>query len=207
MNGHDFLDTPDSDFLEEHHYYAEIEEQEQFEHDVFLQPIDINHLKPSGEVIEMQFGNAKPEKLSTTSKDIAQKIIEHITEGFMDPLDFAVKKKLIVDAFEIVFKDSMVKSMMIEEIEKRGKEGATALGAKLSLTSRAAYEYAKDSNWAQIKEQMAPLEAKLKAQEEKIKMACKGNANLVNHDGEIIASVVPAPSTTSVAVSFLKGKK
>jgi hypothetical protein len=104
----------------------------------------------------------------------------------------------------MVMKDPSVKRLAIEEVQANGKAGCTKLGAKVSVTGRTTYQYDKDAKWVEIKAEMKPLEEKLKEQEEKIKVACKNNASLVNDDGEIVASIVPSPTTESIAISFAK---
>lgn len=161
--------------------------------------LDMNTLNPGEGVIKMD-----KDTFNLTSTEIATRIITSINEGFINPLEFAVKRKLIVDALEMVMKDPSVKQLALKEVEDFGKEGCTKLGAKISITSRATYQYSHDPKWAELKAQMKPLEEQLKAQEEKIKAACKNNASLVSDDGEIIASIVPAPATESIVVSFSK---
>lgn len=161
--------------------------------------LDMNTLNPGEGVIKMD-----KDTFNLTSTDIATRIITSINEGFINPLEFAVKRKLIVDALKMVMEDPSVKQLALKEVEDHGKEGCTKLGAKISITSRATYQYSHDAKWAEIKAQLKPLEEQLKAQEEKIKAACKNNASLVSEDGELIASIVPAPATESIAVSFSK---
>ena len=107
---------------------------------------------------------------------------------------------------ELVLKNEGIKNLTVSEVEKYGKEGATFMGAKITLKELPKYEYSKDENWVSINKMIEPLEALRKSQEEKIKTACKMNCSLVSEDGEILATVVPAPSTTSIAVSFPKVK-
>lgn len=195
---------------QEHNYDHDIEmrhemlEQEQALYDDLPQPgpfpvLDLNTLNPGEGVIKMD-----KDTFNLTSTEIATKIISAISEGFINPLEFAVKRKLVVDALEMVMKNPAVKKLALEEVEAYGKEGCSKLGAKITVTSRATYQYSQDPKWAEIKAQMKPLEDALKAQEEKIKAACKNNASLVSEDGELIASIVPAPATESIAVSFSK---
>lgn len=169
-----------------------------------LPPIDIEFIEPNGKLVDFQFGDGKIERYSGTSADLAARIVHNITEGFISPLDFAVKKKLISDALDIAFKNDTVKQMTIEEVQKHGKE-ATALGAKLSITNRPTYQYAADPVWSQLKASIAQTEAKIKEQESRIQAACKSGGSIFNTEtGEMLASVVPAPCTTSVSVSFKK---
>lgn len=161
--------------------------------------LDLNTLNPDEGTVKLD-----KDTLNIKSSDIALQIINAINEGFINPLEFAVKKKLVIDALEMVMKDPSVKRLAIEEVQANGKDGCTKLGAKITVTGRATYQYDKDPKWAEIKAEMKPLEQKLKDQEEKIKAACKNNASLVSDDGEIIASIVPAPSTESISISFAK---
>ena len=172
--------------------YAQIMEEQDinnarhWEEENQMPVIDINTLVPS----------------PITSEQLAEKIISNILEGNINPLHFAVKKKCIEDALERVMKDASVKDLMIDEINKYGRDGATALGATLTTRNLPKYDYSKDPTWKLYKDTMKPFEDRLKAQEERIKIACKTNSSLVSEDGEVIATVVPAPATTSIAVSF-----
>ncbi len=171
-----------------------------------LPVIDTNTIIPTMELVTLSLGD-KPEKFDFTSFDIANSIINAIKEGTVEPLDFAVKKKLIADAMDIAMKDPEIKAIMIAEVEKYGKAGATALGAKISLTNRPVYQYDQDPNWRAIKESMKDQEEDLKAQEERIKAACKNGGSIVDSDsGEMVASIVPVKVTESIAVSFSKKK-
>lgn len=161
--------------------------------------LDLNTLNPDEGTIKLD-----KDTLNLKSSDIALQIITAINDGFINPLEFAVKKKLVVDALEMVMKDPSVKRLAIEEVQANGKAGCTKLGAKITVTGRTTYQYDKDPRWAEIKAEMKPLEEKLKEQEERIKAACKNNASLVSEEGEIIASIVPAPATESIAISFAK---
>lgn len=175
------LDQQEQDFNER---MSQLHEEE-----YYIAPIDISSLQPS----------------QATSEQIANSIIEAVKEGRIDPIEFAVKKKCIVDAFDLAFKNEEIKKMVVGAVEQYGKEGANVFGATVKVTSTGKYDYAKDSKWAQIKEGMKEMEDALKAQEDKIKTACRNNASLVDNDsGEIIASIVPCPKTDTVAVSFKK---
>lgn len=161
--------------------------------------LDLNTLNPDEGIIKLD-----KDTINLRSSDIAMQIVTAIADGLINPLDFIVKKKLVIDALEMAMKNPQVKAAAAEEMEKYGKEGVNKLGAKLSVTSRATYQYEADPTWKNIKEEMKPLEERLKAQEEKIKTACKNNCSLVDENGEIIASIVPHPKTESIAVSFSK---
>ena len=165
--------------------------------------LDLNTIQPSAEVMKLE-----KDTFNLRSADIAKSFIELILDGVIDPLEFAVKKKLVTDALDLVMNDPQVKKLAVEEVEKYGKEGASRLGAKVTVISRASYEYAKDPRWLELTRQAEPYVARVKEQEEKIKAACKNNASLIdNESGEMIASIVPHPKTDSIAVSFNPKKK
>lgn len=204
-----FLDEQERNYSPEDQMLYEMQQQEQALYDELppagpagpLPILDLNTLAPADGVIKLD-----KDTLNVRSSDIALAIIAAVNDGLIDPLELLVKKKLVVDALEMAAKDPTVKAAAVEAVQAYGKDGATKLGAKLTITGRAAYQYNQDPTWAAIKEEMKPLEERLKAQEEKIKAACKNNCSLVGEGGELIASVVPAPVTESVSVSFSKKK-
>lgn len=198
----EYNSNPEENYAEQRHNQDIL--QQEFES---LPVIDLNSLVPSGEIVKIQVSEDKTDTLSVTSVDIANQIIEGIKEGRINPLDFAVKKKLVADAMDFAMKDPEVRRIMIEKVEKYGKQGATALGAKVSLTSRRSYTYSADPTWAAINNGMEKQKESLKEQENKIKAACLNGGSIMDEDGVIIASIVPAPETTSIAVSFAKKKK
>lgn len=156
---------------------------------LLVPPIDLGLMQPS----------------VATSEQIAHGIIEAVKEGRISPIELAVKKKCIEQAFELVYKDEETKKLIISEVDKYGKEGATLYGATVKVTSTGKYEYAKDKKWAELTESIAETMVKIKAQEELVKMATKaGKAFVDEESGEITASPVPCPKTETVAVSFKK---
>lgn len=161
--------------------------------------LNLNTLESKEECIKLE-----KDTVNFTSVDIADKIIEALLSGFINPLEFAVKRKLVTDALDMAMKNPHVKSMMMEEIEKYGKDGASAMGARIYIFSKPLYQYEKDPTWKSMKDALAPFENSLKEQEKKIQSACKNNCSLMGDGGELIASIVPAPCTQSVAVSFSK---
>lgn len=164
-----------------------------------LPVLDLNTLQSHYEIIKLD-----KDTVNLTSVQLSDAIIQTLLSGSVNPLEFAVKRKLVVDAFEMVMKHPDIKSLMIEEIEKFGKQGASALGAKVSIFNRAQYQYDQDPTWRSLKEGMKPFEEAIKAQEEKIKICCKTGNSLMDDDGIVVATCVPAPKTDSIAVSFSK---
>ncbi len=162
--------------------------------------LDMNTIQPDAGIVKFD-----KDTINIRSVDIAEGIANAIKDGVIDPLEFAVKRKLIIDAFDLVMKDRDVKNICIGEVEKFGKQGAKKLGATITITGRATYDYSKDPTWVKLNNQAQPFIEAMKAQEEKIKTACKNNASLVDGEtGELIASIVPHPKSESIAVSFSK---
>lgn len=157
--------------------------------DYFIAPIDLNTLQPS----------------IATSEQIANGIIAAVREGRISPLELAVKRKCIADALDLALKNEEVKSMMVDEVEKYGKEGATCLGAKVTVINKRTYHYESDPKWKELNDSIGETLVKIKEQEKRVQAAVKNNCSLIDSDtGEMIASIVPAPETTSIAVSFKK---
>jgi hypothetical protein len=172
-----------------------------------LPVIDVNTLSANAEIVRMKDGE-KSETFNLTSVQIADVLVQAVLNGAVSPLDFAVKRKLLNDAFDLAWKNDQVKALLIEEVEKYGKEGCTVGGAKLSVTSKVTYKYDADPAYQALAESIKPTLLLMKEQEERIKAACKNNASLVDNDsGELIAAIVPHPTTKSVAVSFASRKK
>lgn len=170
--------------------------------------IDLNNLFPEQETVAMKFGD-KPENIDLTSIRLADMIIDALLSGIVDPLSFAVQRRVLNDALEVAMKDKRVKDLMVAEINKYGKgETATRLGATITLTPRTTYDYAKDPTWKRLStEKLEPVKAAMKAQEDMVKVASKTGKALVDQDtGEVVASVVPSSSTESVTVSLKKKK-
>lgn len=164
-----------------------------------LPVLDLNTLESNEECIKLE-----KDIVNLSSVQIADQIIATLLSGSVNPLEFAVKRKLVIDAFELVMKHHDIKSLLINEIEKYGKQGASALGAKVYITTRASYEYDKDPTWMHIKTNIKPFEDALKSQEERIKAACKNGGSIMDENGIIIACAVPSPKSESIAVSFSK---
>jgi hypothetical protein len=204
-----FMDQREAEATEEDINFIhqrQMEEQQQYEESAETLPvIDMNELNPSEFSQQIQLSDEKMEIVNGASLDIANKIIRSILDGHVKPLDFIVRKKLLVDTLDIVSKNPQIKSMCVDEIERGGKSGVSVLGAKLSVTNRKAYQYNQDKKWSSLKESIAPVVEQIKEQEKKVQAAVKNNCDLVDSDtGELIASVVPAPETTSISVSFKK---
>lgn len=178
----------DDEFAEMVHQ-KEMEDRWQEEEERELPVININTLEPS----------------EATSEDLAAVMISKLLEGFINPLEFAVKKKCIEQALELTMENKQVKDLMIEEKNKHGKINPVVLGATISIRSFPKYKYEADPKWKEIKAAMAPLETELEKQQELVRMATKTNTAQVNEEtGEILARPVPAPGPTSICVSFKK---
>lgn len=143
----------------------------------------------------------------TKSHDLANAMITALKSGNINPIDFAVKRKFVMDALDEVYKDPEVKQILVNEISGYGKEKPVKHGAEVTVRSIGKYDYSKDPVWASIKFNMAAQEAELKAQEELIKVATKTGSIISDpNTGEVMAVPVPCPQTDSIVVSLKKVK-
>lgn len=191
-------------FLEQREFESHHEMLEE-SHSPVLPSFDMNEIKPSSEIIKLELSD-KPETFNRNSYDLAMQIIEAVKEGKINPLELAVKKKLVTDALDIAMKDKEVKKIMVDEVEKYGKEGTISLGAKVYLTNTTKYDYSVDPTWKSLSDSIAPIQEQIKEQEKKIKAACQNGGSIIDEDGVMVASIVPSPTTKSIAVSFSKKK-
>ena len=139
------------------------------------------------------------------SQELANAFINTLKAGHVDPIDFAVKRKLILDAFDAVYDDPEVKGIITDAVAKYGKQKAVAHGAEVSIRSVGKYDYKADPTWRNIKERMMPVERELKEQEEKIKTATQMGASIIDQaTGQVLAEPVPCPKTDSIVVKLKK---
>lgn len=172
--------------------------------------IDLNTLKPAQEVRALKLGDdGKAETFDLTSVNLADSIIGGLLGGWINPLEFAVKRRVLVDALEITMKDKRVKELMTAEIGKYGRgETPTVLGATVTLVPRTTYKYDQDAGWRQLNAALQPHKDRLKAQEDRIKAACKSGGSILDEGtGEVLAAAVPSSTTETVTVSLSKPKK
>lgn len=174
-----------------------------------LPVIDLNLFFPEQETVSMKLTD-KPENIDLASVRLGDRIIEVLLDGGVDPLEFAVRRRILNDALDVAFKDKRVKDLMVTEINRYGKgETPTRLGATITLTPRTTYDYAHDPTWKKLsEEQLKPVKEAMKAQEDLIKNASKGKGSIIDQEtGDVLAVAVPSTSTESVTVSLSKGKK
>ncbi len=129
--------------------------------------------------------------------ELANVIASAIKSGYVNPLEVLVRRKLIEKAFEAAFDEPDVKNIVANELALHPKEKATVLGAEISMGSRTTMEYKEDPRYAQI-------QADLKRQEELVKAATKTGANIVDDDGELLASPVPTKTSSYFTVKLPK---
>lgn len=207
----DFLNEREATFSHEDALLQRMREQEEAAtQPVGLPIIDLNEIKPEQQTTDLQFeSGGSLETVDLTSMLIADKIVNAIVAGKLDPLVFMVKKKLIEDALKIASKNPDVKELAATEVSKYGKEGAKLLGATITAGSRRSYNYSEDSTWSELNAMVKPIADLMKNQEKLIQTAVKQNKSFEEVDketGEVktIAACVTAPATDFIAVSFKK---
>jgi hypothetical protein len=157
---------------------------------VTLPLIDMNELKPS----------------LATSNELACKIVDAVLSGYLNPLDFLVKKKCIEEALEAAYNNVGVKNCMIEEAQKYNGKG-THLGAKFEVIEAGVkYHFDKtgDPELTRLEAEAGELADKVKQRKEFLKHV-KGEGETVLIDDEVITVYPPhKTSTTTVKISLAK---
>lgn len=128
---------------------------------------------------------------------LANQIILPIVDGEINEIDFLVKSEFILQVVKNV-QDKVKKSSNL--INKMTLFGATIEPVEAGTK----YNYKSNQTYNEIKAKIEPLEIKLKALEEKIKMATKLNTNLMDDDGTITASPVERTSTSTIKITLGK---
>lgn len=125
---------------------------------------------------------------------VAEKLLKPTKDGTMNKVEVAVRAKFLVEVFNQVLKGIEI------------NESQTCLGAKIELCDVGIkYDYSSDPTWLSIKEQIEPLNKKLKEQEEFIRIATKKGKAILNTDtGEVDAMPVKKTSDTSFKITLGK---
>jgi hypothetical protein len=125
-----------------------------------------------------------------------------IEEGNINPLEFAIKARMIIKALEQTLTDTQY--LAINEQEKHGKTaemfGAVATTSEMGV--KYDYESCNDIEWIILKENVERTTEMLKAREKWLRSLTKPE-NIVDANGEIITITPPIKrSTTTLKVTM-----
>ena len=144
--------------------------------------------------------------LMPISKDqistFADKLINEITSGSVDPLHVAVQLKAMEEVIASVRKNKAVQAETIE-IVSRNKNKVEYAGAVIEVRGKTKYFYEDDQKWATIEKDIAALKSQQKEREAFLKVLKQEMAD--PETGEIIAPV-RTESEEVLYVSFKKEK-
>lgn len=140
-------------------------------------------------------------KLTPTKSNIkraADILSAAVKDGYINPVEAAIKLKFMQDVLDAAYKEIM------PELMNNVKNKTTYLGATLEPAETGTkYDYSSNEIWKSIEAELAPILARKKDIEDKIKMATKINSDILQGD-EIIASPVTKESTTSIKITLGK---
>ena len=145
----------------------------------------------------------------TEQKAMAQRFIERVTDGDVDPIAAIVQMKSLSETITTFLKDESVKDVVIKECGKYGKgEYASFKGAEVSVKEGGVkYDYSvcHDPQWDYLNEQMQQLKAQMKERETYLHAITKPIPSIDDETGEVF-TLYPAAksSTTTFAVTFKK---
>ena len=164
--------------------------------------IDLCAMISGRQIMKLKINN-RTSAVDVLSIELAEKMIACIQTGDIDPIEFAVKKRVINDALDLVLKNPVVLEKIRDLVVPCGKDGARVRNARIVFFSKSTYDYSKDPTWKGLKSKMEPLEKALRQQESRIQSCVRNQANMASEvDGETIATTVPLVSTDAVAVYF-----
>lgn len=133
---------------------------------------------------------------------VANALTANVEAGSISAAEFAVKVKFLQEVLKKALIDT--NDALCREVGEA--KDFTCLGAKIEPAETGTkYDYSADPVWAQINEELKPIQDKLKAQEERIKIATKIGHSLIDAEsGEILAQPVTKTSTSSVKITLSK---
>ena len=140
-------------------------------------------------------------KLTPTKTNVlvvAQEMTEPILNGDVDAIEFSVRYQFGIDCLTQAMKIAKENSLN----NFAGK--SSVLGATVEVAETGVkYDYSTNEIWKSIEAELAPILERKKDIEDKIKMATKINADILQDD-EIVASPVTKKSTTSLKITLGK---
>ncbi len=140
-------------------------------------------------------------KLTPTKTNVlvvAQEMTEPILNGDVDAIEFSVRCQFGIDCLTQAMKIAKENSLN----NFAGK--SSVLGATVEVAETGVkYDYSTNEIWKSIEAELAPILERKKDIEDKIKMATKINADILQDD-EIVASPVTKKSTTSLKITLGK---
>ena len=140
-------------------------------------------------------------KLTPTKTNVlvvAQEMTEPILNGDVDAIEFSVRCQFGIDCLTQAMKIAKENSLN----NFAGK--SSVLGATVEVAETVVkYDYSTNEIWKSIEAELAPILERKKDIEDKIKMATKINADILQDD-EIVASPVTKKSTTSLKITLGK---
>jgi len=138
-------------------------------------------------------------KLTPTKTNVsivAQEMTEPILNGDVDPIEFSVRCQFGINV--------LTEAMKIAKDSAKLDNKAVVLGATVEVAETGVkYDYSTNETWQSIEKELAPILARKKDIEDKIKMATKTGTDLLQGD-EIIASPVTKTSTTILKITLGK---
>jgi hypothetical protein len=138
-------------------------------------------------------------KLTPTKTNVlvvANEMIEPILNGEVDAIEFSVRCQFAINV--------LTEAMKIAKDSSKLDVKSVVLGATVEVVETGTkYDYSSNEIWKSIEAELAPILARKKDIEDKIKMATKINSDILQGD-EIIASPVTKESTTSIKITLAK---
>jgi len=138
-------------------------------------------------------------KLTPTKTNVlvvANEMIEPILNGEVDAIEFSVRCQFAINV--------LTEAMKIAKDSSKLDVKSVVLGATVEVVETGTkYDYSSNEIWKSIEAELAPILARKKDIEDKIKMATKINSDILQGD-EIIASPVTKESTTSIKITLGK---
>ena len=139
--------------------------------------------------------------------DLAAEIMQPLINGEIDPIEFIVKIKGLINAFSEVDKNKDVKDLVIREIEKNGKFSSWNEATVTVKETGVKFDYTScnDPVYCQLLSEKALIDQKIKEREAFLKNIPDGTTIVDEATGEVYRVIKPVRmATESFSISFKK---
>lgn len=89
-------------------------------------------------------------------------ILTEIFNGDADVIKVEIQMKIVADTLEMVRKDARFKNMLINEVEKHGKEGLQVAGATIKMKGRSTIDFSNDDECNRLTAELKARQTLLK---------------------------------------------
>ena len=116
--------------------------------------------------------------------DFSTQVINSVINGEFNALELDIHLKLIEDTIKLIRKNNQVKGSVMDECNKYPSKNIELLGAKITVVSKASYDFSEDAEHNGLNEELIAAKGNIKQREAFLKALTKEVAD--PQTGELI---------------------